>query len=134
MRNPRLIVLAIVAGIAALGVAALLSFLAYAGSDRARSTLLSSYFKALASQDPAAVADLVGPDYASDLAIPKLERGAYELYEIGEHPEGTVRFILVAPGASGERKAVLGELDYARHGLVNRVESVRSIEEGRRID
>ncbi len=134
MRNPRLIIVAVVAGIAALGVAAMLSFLAYAGSDKARTSLLSMYFKALASNDPAAVSELVGPDYTTDLAIPKLERGSYELYELDELSDGTIRFVLVAPASSGARKAVLGEMDYRRHGLVNRVEAVRSVEEGRRVD
>jgi len=134
MRNPRLLIVAIAAGIVILGVAAALSILAYTGSDKARTSLLSAYFRALTNKDSGGLSELGGPTYTSELGIDYLERGSYELYEVGETSEGLVRFILVAPNQAGEKRAIVGELLYKRHGLANRVEEVRRLEEGRRVD
>ncbi|MBU0928641.1 MAG: hypothetical protein KKA67_12885 [Spirochaetes bacterium] len=133
MRNPKLVSIAVAAGVVTLAAAIIVAFSMYAGSDRAKTNLVAGYFRAVASGDPSAVTELTGPDFKSDFGVRPIARGNYELYDLGEPSPGVKRFILVSPGADGEKRAYIGELAYRRRGLVNRIDSVRSVEEGARM-
>ncbi len=133
MRNPRRIL--IVVGVTALaaGLATILALTAYSGSDGARASLLVKYFRALSSGDETATAELTSPSFQSDLGLGRLERGSYELYDFGGEGEGTMRFLLIAPDAGGEKRAVLADIEIQRHGLMNRIEAIRRLDEGKRL-
>ncbi len=133
MRNPKHLVLGIGAGALALGFAAVIAISIYSGSNEGRSSLLVRYFRALSADDAVAVAELTSPDFQSDLVLGTLARGTYELYDFGEEDEGSLRFVLVAPAPDGEKHAVLAEMDFRRVGLSNRIESIRRIDEGKRL-
>jgi hypothetical protein len=133
IRNPKALLIGAGVGLAVLSLIVLLSLSAYAGSDLARNALLTGYFRALASGDQAAIEEFTGPEFESDLGLAKLERGSYELYDFGEEAEGTARFMLVSTAADGEKRAVLGDMIYRRHGISIRIDALRRVDEGRRL-
>lgn len=133
MRNPKRLVLGVGAGALALGLAAIIALSVYSGSAEGRASLLVRYFRALSADDAVSVAELTSPSFESDLVLGPLARGTYELYDFGEEAEGTLRFVLIAPVPDGEDRAVLAEMEFRRVGLTNRIESVRRIDEGKRL-
>lgn len=132
-RNPKTIIIGVAIGLALIGLAAAVTLTLYAGSQNAKSSLLVKYFRALSSGDPAAVSELVSPDFESELGLTALERGSYELYDFGYQDEGTIRFLLVAPGVGGEKRAVLADMVFSKYGLGNRIDAIRRLDEGRRL-
>ncbi len=130
MRNPRLVL--IIAGIStlAIAVALIVALTLYAGSNDAKSSLLVKYFRSVSSGDPEAVAELTSPSFASDLEIPALERGMYELYDFGEQDQNTVRFLILVTGTDGKKRAMLADMTYVRRGIANLVESIVKVDEG----
>lgn len=133
MRNPKKLVLGVGAGAAVLGLAAIIALGIHSGSAEGRVSLLVKYFRALSSADEAALEELTSPDFQSDLALGSLARGTYELYDFGEEAEGSLRFVLVARAPDGEKRAVLGEMEFSRVGLYHRIDSIRRIDEGKRL-
>jgi hypothetical protein len=133
MRNPKYLVLGVGAGALALGLAAVIALSVYSGSTEGRASLLVKYFRALSADDAVALAELTSPDFQSELVLGTLARGTYELYDFGEEAEGSLRFMLVAPALDGKERAILGEMEFRQVGLSNRIESIRRIDEGKRL-
>lgn len=133
MRDPKHLVLGVGAAALTLGLIAVIALSLYSGSNGGRASLLVQYFRALSTDDEVAVAELTSSSFQSDLVMGPLERGSYELYDFGEGAERTLRFVLVAPASNGEKRAVLAEMEFRRVGLTNRIESIRRIDEGKRL-
>lgn len=133
MRNPKTIALVAAIAIVALAAAGFLAFNVYAGSKSARESLLASYFRAYASGDTAAIADLTASSFTTDLGLAKLTRGSYELYEMAATTDGALRFILVFDGTSDAKRAIVADMHYKRTGFSNRIESMKLVDQGNQI-
>jgi len=133
MRNARRLVLGVGAGAVALGLVAVIALSVYSGSNAGKATLLVKYFRALSTDDEVAVGELTTSSFQSDLVLGTLALATYELYDFGEEADGTLHFVLVAPGPDGGKRAVLAAMEFSREGLSNRIESIRRIDEGKRL-
>jgi len=133
MSNPRKVLIGVAIGVMALGMAAIIALALYSGSNSARASLLVQYFRALSTNDEAALLELTSPEFMSELGLGPLERGTYELYDFGAEIEGTVRFLLVATDAGGEKRAMLADMEFSRFGLNNRIDAIRRIDEGKKL-
>jgi len=133
MRNLKRLGLGVGAGALALGLIMAIALSVYSGRSEGRASLLVKYFSALSANDADALAELTSPDFQSDLVLGTLARGTYELYDFGEEAEGSLRFVLVTPAINGGKRAILGEMEVRRVGLSNRIDSIRRIDEGKRL-
>ncbi|OHD26059.1 MAG: hypothetical protein A2Y38_14335 [Spirochaetes bacterium GWB1_59_5] len=133
MRDPKYLALGVGVAALALGLVAIIALSLYSGGNGGRASLLVQYFRALSTDDEVAVAELTSSSFQSDLVLESLEQGTYELYDFGEEAEGTLKFLLVMPASSGEKRAVLAEMEFLRVGLTNRIESISRIDEGKRL-
>ncbi|PKL24698.1 MAG: hypothetical protein CVV47_09700 [Spirochaetae bacterium HGW-Spirochaetae-3] len=121
------------AGVLALVIAVIVALSVYSGSEEAKTSLVVKYFRALASGDEVALDELTSSAFQSDLGLGPLGRDSYELFEFGEPVPGTIRFLIVLDDPSGTRRAIMADMAYKKHGLVQRVESIRRIEGGKSI-
>lgn len=133
MRNPKTVVLVSAIVIVVLALAGFLALNIYAGSPSARESLLADYFRALASGDSAAIADLTSAEFTTDIGIQTLARGSYELYELATPADGTMRFILIFDGKLDRKKAIVADMRYKRTGFSNRIESMKLVDQGAQI-
>ncbi len=111
----------------------LIGLIAYADSRSARIHLLSQYFHALAAKDTAAIGDLTGPDFVSDLPALNLSRDDYELFDFGTTDadgDKVQRFLIVAPESNGLDKALLADMRISRRGVTNEIRSIKLSETG----
>lgn len=130
MRNPTRVLIGVGAGALALVITAIVALSVYSGSEDARISLVVKYFRALSSGDEVALDELTSSTFESDLGLGALERDSYELFDFGETAPGIVRFLIVLDEPDGTRRAVIADMTHKKHGLVQRVEGLRRIDEG----
>lgn len=134
MRNPKLILIVAATSILIIIILGYFAMLAYSGSNKARSKLMSDYFKALASGDYVAASNLCIPTFVDELGLSSLKPTAYELFEMQEKTANSSRFFLVSSDSGREKLAIYGEIKFKRQGLVNRIEAIKKLDEGRRLN
>lgn len=105
----------------------------YSASTLSRVGLLTSYFHALATDDKVGIDELTSPDFFSDLIIPSLKPGSYELFEFGETegPKTIVqRFLLITDSGQDGKTAYLADMEYARRTFGTDILTIRLIGKG----
>lgn len=105
----------------------------YSASSMSRAGLLTNYFRALASGDTLGVDELTAPAFFSDLIIPSLKPGSYELYDFGETegPKTMVqRFLLIVDSGQDGKEAYLADMEYERKRFGTDILAIRKIGRG----
>lgn len=105
----------------------------YSGSKASRVSLLTGYFRALATGDKIGLDELTAPGFFSDLQLKDLERGSYELFDFGETagPDSMVqRFLLIVDAGQDGKIAHLADMEYRRKALGMSILSIRRIGRG----
>ena len=110
-------VIALVGGLVVLLIVAIAIGLSmYSASTMSRVGLLTSYFRALAADDTVGINELTAPEFVSDLIIPALKPGIYDLFDFGE-TEGSktivLRFLLIVDSGQDGKTAYLAEIGRA---------------------
>jgi hypothetical protein len=105
----------------------------YAGSRRAKASIIVQYYRALSNDDPTSIDALKSTNFIDQLGIVDLKRGSYELYDLGESSAGVLRYIIVLDGDNKKRRAILAEMSYSKRGLQRQIESIRMVEQGSRL-
>jgi hypothetical protein len=127
-------IIAIVGGfVVLLVVSIIISLSVYSGSRTSRVGLLTSYFRALAADDSIGLAELTAPGFFSDLLLPSLEPGSYELFDFGESggPDSMVqRFLIIVDSGNEGKTAYLADMEYQRKMLGTDIQAIRSIGKG----
>lgn len=114
-------------------VAVTIGLSVYSGSRTSRVGLLTSYFRALATDDSIGIDELTAPGFFSDLMLPSLESGSYELFDFGETvgPDSMVqRFLLIVDTGREGKSAFLADMEYQRRILGADILAIRSIGKG----
>jgi hypothetical protein len=105
----------------------------YSGSKMSRVGLLTSYFRALASDDRVGIDELTAPGFFSDLLVPSLKPGAYELFDFGETegPKTIVqRFLLIVDSGQDGKSAYLADMEYERKMFGTDILAIRMVGTG----
>lgn len=105
----------------------------YSNSKMSRVSLLTRYFRALAADDKMGIEDLTSSNFQSDLLVPGLKPGAYELYNFGETegPKTMVqRFLLIVDSGQDGKAAYLADMEYQRKIIGSDIVSIRMIDKG----
>ena len=106
---------------------------AYSGSRKSRVNLLTSYFRALAADDRVGIDELTATGFFSDLMLPELKPGAYELFDFGETtgPDSMVqRFLLIVDSSQAGKTAHLADMEYERRTLGMSILAIRVVGHG----
>ncbi len=114
-------------------VATIIGLSVYSGSNTSRVGLLVSYFRALAADDRVGLDELTAPGFFSDLLLPSLEPGSYELFDFGETGEAdsiVQRFLLIVDSGTEGKSAYLADMEYQRKLLGTDILAIRSIGKG----
>ena len=105
----------------------------YSGSQRSSSGLLTRYFRALATDDMIGLDELTAPGFFSDLLLPELEPGLYELFDFGE-TTGTdtmvKRFLLIVDSGQEGKSAYLADMEYELRVFGTYILAIRMIGRG----
>lgn len=123
----------VIGSIVLLVVAITFSLAIYSSSKMSRTGLLTRYFRALAANDTVGIEEMTTPDFFSDLNIPSLAPGAYELFDFGEteKPKTMVqRFLLIVDSGQDGKAAYLADLEYERRILGADIQAIRTIGKG----
>lgn len=135
MKNPRFVLIAAVAGTVAVIAAIVIGVSMHSIRTNTPDTLALRYFRALAASDEADLKALRSDTFETDLPVPTLKKGNYALYDFGAEDEDTRRILLVLPEVRGERQsAILADLSYRKAGLGYKVDSIRTVDSGLRLD
>jgi len=114
-------------------IAIAFSLSVYSGSRMSRAGLLSSYFRALASDDKQGIEGLTSPAFYSDLLVPGLKTGSYELFDFGETsgPKSMVqRFMVIVDSGQDGKSAFLADMEYERKMFGSEILAIRMIGKG----
>ena len=105
----------------------------YNASSRSRVGLLTGYFRALAADDKASLAELTAPQFFTDLIIPTLAPGSYVLFDFGE-TEGqktlVQRFLVIVDDGQDGQTAYLADMEYQRRTFGTDILAIRTIGKG----
>lgn len=133
MKNPKVTVIAAVAGVLVMALGVFVAISLYSGSQKSKSSMIVHYFQALATDDSAAIDELTSSNFSDQLGIVDLSRGSYELFDLGESSEGVLQFIIVLTGTKGGERAILADMKYSKHGLAMQIESISMVDQGKRL-
>jgi hypothetical protein len=133
MKNKKFAMAIAVGGIVVVALAAFMAIGWYSRNNAAKSSIIVQYYRALAADDTSAIAELASKDFSDQLGITGLKRGSYELYDLGESPEGALQFIIVVTGDKGEKRAILADMTYVKKGMQRQIGSIRLVDQGDRL-
>ena len=134
MKLNKTVLLALAIGsVVALILALAIGLSMYSASTMSRTGLLAGYFKALAAGDKVGLDELTAPGFSSDLVIPSLEPGSYELFDFGETegPKTIIqRFLLIVDSGQDGKTAYLADMEYQRRTFGTDILAIRSVGRG----